>query len=151
MKIYIIKALPLIILAFSFFTNAGAQTQTSLEKVKSELEEVSAKEINAFKTGDCDALDSFIDDKATLYMNGRKVPGKKMLISFCERIPRPFEKPSLIKMEYLPLSTHSGYVIRTMEFSKDEQVYKKEIVTKIWLKGNSGWKIVHLHSTIKEE
>ncbi|MBW2938063.1 hypothetical protein KXJ69_08090 [Aureisphaera sp. CAU 1614] len=122
--------------------------ENNLKDVESEIIEVSEKEINAFKNGDCETLDGFIDENATLYLNGRKAPNKNILIGFCNQIERPFEKPSFVGMEYLPISDSSAYVIRTMEFSKNEKVYKKEIVTKIWFKGSSGWKIVHLHSTI---
>jgi hypothetical protein len=135
------------ILTIGSIVGLNAQ-EDSLEDIKSEIIEVSEKEINAFKTGDCQTLDGFIDEDATLYLNGRKAPSKKMLIGFCNQIERPFEKPSMIGMEYLPISDSSAYVIRTMEFSKNEKVYKKEVVTKIWVKGGSGWKIVHLHSTI---
>ena len=137
-----------ILLIGSLF-NLNAQ-ENSLDDIKSEITEVSEKEINSFKIGDCQTLSSFIDDNATFYLNGKKVPGKKMLIGFCNSIERPFEQASRVEMKFLPISKNSGYVLRTMEFSKNEHVYKKEMVTKIWIKGLDGWKIVHLHSTITD-
>jgi hypothetical protein len=144
-NIYNIVSIAILSIGSIFSLNAQ---EDNLKDVKSEIIELSEKEINAFKSGDCQTLDGFIDANATLYLNGRKAPSKKMLVDFCQKVERPFEKPSFIGMEYLPLSDNSAYVVRTMEFSKNEKVYKKEIVTKIWVKGSTGWKITHLHSTI---
>ena len=107
-------------------------------------------EINAMKSGDCQTLINLLTDDVTFYLNGRKAPSKEMIFGFCNNVPRPFEQPSNITTDYLPLSQNSAYVVRTMEFSKEEKVYKKEIVTKIWIRGEDGWKMAHLHSTIKE-
>ena len=107
-------------------------------------------EIEAFKSGECDKFIDLFDDNITFYADGRKAPNKEMILGFCKRVPRPFEKPSSIEMEYFPLTKNSAFVVRTMEFAKDEKVYKKEFVTKIWVKGSNGWKITHLHSTIKK-
>lgn len=137
----------LLILTVGLNFNLNAQINT-LNDVRNEITTVSEKEINAFKMGDCQTLGNFIDDNATLFLNGKRAPGKKMLIGFCRNIERPFEKASKVEMEYIPISYNSAYVIRTMEFSKNEKIYKREIVTKIWVRGESGWKIVHLHSTI---
>ena len=122
----------------------------NLESVKAKIMELSEMEIDAFKKGDCETMANLLDDNISFYANGRKAPNKEMILGFCNRIPRPFEKPSYLTSEYIPISNNSAYVIRIMEFSKDGKVYKKEIVTKIWVKGIDGWKIVHLHSTIKE-
>ena len=121
-----------------------------LAHVKSEIMALSEQEINAFRSGDCQTMIDFLADDVSFYANGNKAPGKEMIFGFCKRIARPFETPSKLETEYFPISEHSAYVVRIMEFSKDDNVYKKEIVTKIWVKGESGWKIVHLHSTIKE-
>ena len=102
---------------------------SALDKIKEEIVEVSELEIHAFKIGDCQGLAKYIDDEVTLYLNGRKAPNKAMLLNFCNRIERPFEVPSLIDMEYFPIDEETAYVVRTMEFSKSDKVYKKEIVT----------------------
>ena len=128
---------------------ANAQT-IGLERVKSKIMDLTDIEINAFRTGDCQTMSDLIDENATFYLDGKKAPNKEMILGFCKRIPRPFEKPSKLETQYIPLSDNSAYVIRTMEFSKNDKVYKKEVVTKIWHKGDDGWKIKHLHSTIKE-
>ncbi|NNE32421.1 MAG: hypothetical protein HKN40_08635 [Winogradskyella sp.] len=107
-------------------------------------------EINAFRTGDCQTMSDLIDENATYYLDGMKAPSKDMIIGFCNRIQRPFEKPSNVTTNYFPISNKSAYTIRIMEFAKEGNVYKKEIVTKIWVKGEDGWKISHLHSTIKK-
>ena len=65
------------------------------------------------------------------------------------RLNRPFEKSSTIETKFYPLDSNSAYVVRIMEFAKNDHLYKREIVTKIWKRTNEKWKIVHLHSTIK--
>ncbi|MGY8916220.1 MAG: nuclear transport factor 2 family protein [Flavobacteriales bacterium] len=129
--------------------NLNAQEE-NLADVKSEIIKLSEIEINAFRNGDCETMIDLLADDITFFANGRKAPSKEMILGFCKRVPRPFEKPSLLEIEYIPISKNTAYVIRIMEFSKNEKVYKKEIVTKIWIKGIKGWKIAHLHSTIKE-
>ena len=128
----------------------GCAQVTDLEKIKAEIEEVSLQEIEAFKIGDCDSVSSFMDDKATFYMNGKQIPHKSVLIGFCKKIPRPFEKPSSVSMNYFPIDLNTAYVVRVMEFSKESKVYKKEVVTKIWVKKDEKWRITHIHSTITE-
>jgi len=118
-----------------------------LSHVKSALEKLNEGEIEAFKNGDCNQLSEYIDDDVSIFLNGRK-GSKKKLIGFCRMVERPFEKPSHVDMEYIPISAESGYVLRTMEFSKDGVMYKNELVTKLWMKKESGWKIVHIHTTI---
>jgi ketosteroid isomerase-like protein len=133
---------------FWFGTNLQAQ-ENNLEYVTEEIKRITLVEIEAFKIGDCDKAISFMDENITFYGNGRKAPSKEFIKAFCLRLTRPFENPSSVETKYYPLSANSAYVIRTMEFSKDNTVYKKEIVTKVWKKVESGWKIMHLHSTIK--
>jgi ketosteroid isomerase-like protein len=141
---------PLIaLLAFAAIFNSNAQIM-ELDEVKTQIIEMNDKEMGAFKSGDCKTFIDLIADDATFYLDGRKAPKKEMIFGFCNRVPRPFEKASNVTIDFFPTSKNSAYVIRIMEFSKDEKVYKKEIVTKIWLKGDDGWKISHLHSTIKE-
>lgn len=125
-----------------------AQTN-GLEYVKSEIMKLTDIEINAFRAGDCKTMGDLIDDNATFYLDGKKAPSKEMIIGFCNRVQRPFEKPSKVTSDFFPTSNNSAYVVRIMEFTKDGKLYKKEIVTKVWVKGKEGWKISHLHSTIK--
>ncbi len=136
----------LLALFLSSMLIVNAQTN-ELTSVKSKIMELTDIEIDAFKTGDCQTMGDLIDDNATFYLDGMKAP-KEMIIGFCKRIQRPFEAPSKVTSEFLPISNNSAYVVRIMEFSKDGKLYKKEIVTKIWVKGEDGWKIAHLHSTI---
>lgn len=149
MKNTIYTKISIVFLAIGSSFSINAQ-EYNAEDIKLKIKEVSEKEINAFKTGDCKTLSSFIDDNATFYLNGKKAPSKKMIIGFCNSIERPFEQAAKVEMEYLPISKNSGYAVRTMEFSKEGKAYKREIVTKIWVKGENGWKIVHLHSTITD-
>ena len=142
------KVTTFLILTFSLWINLQAQ-ENAFESVRAELQHMTEMEQQAFITGDCEKVISLMDDNITFFANGRKAPSKMMIQNFCENIPRPFEKPSSNNSEYYALTENSGYVIRIIEFSNDEVVYKKEIVTKIWKKDESGWKIKHLHSTVK--
>lgn len=143
-----LKSTILFFIAIWFGTNLQAQ-EDNLEIISEEIEQITNIEIEAFKSGDCDKAISFMDENITFYGDGRKAPSKEMIKAFCFRLTRPFEKPSSIDTKYYPLSRNSAYVIRIMEFTKNEKVYKKEIVTKVWKKSDVGWKIMHLHSTIK--
>lgn len=143
------KKIWFIIFLFGVTLNLFAQEE-NLADVKAKIIEMSEIEIDAFKNGDCETLIYLLADDITFYANGRKAPSKEMILGFCKRVPRPFEKPSSIETQYFPISMNSAYVTRIMEFSKNGNVYKKEIVTKIWVKRENEWKIVHLHSTIIE-
>ncbi|MEP2668687.1 MAG: nuclear transport factor 2 family protein [Cyclobacteriaceae bacterium] len=143
------KVRVLLLLVLSVGTITLYAQQENLESVKAKIKELSEIEIDAFKNGDCEIMLNLLDDNISFYANGKKA-SKEMVLGFCKGLPRPFEKPSHLDIEYIPISSNSAYVIRIMDFSKDGMVYKKEIVTKIWVKGIDGWKIVHLHSTIKE-
>lgn len=102
----------------------------SLESVKMKIKELSEIEIDAFRNGECETMLNLLDDDISFYTNGKKA-SKEMVLGFCKQIPRPFEKPSHLETEYIPISSNSAYVIRIMDFSKDGIVYKKEIVTKM--------------------
>ncbi|EDP71938.1 hypothetical protein FBALC1_12592 [Flavobacteriales bacterium ALC-1] len=129
------------------FTSLFAQ---DLEIVKSEIKTAEQKEQNAFKNGNCDAVLASMEDTITFLANGRRAPSKDIIGKFCKSIPRPFKKPTTDKLEVYALSDVSGYTIKTLEYSKDENTNIEEFVTKIWKKTNSKWKISHLHSTVKE-
>ena len=143
------RVLALLLLTLLVTLKTNAQNE-NLGEIKSEIMDMTQLEIEAFKSGECDKFIDLFDDNITFYADGRKAPNKEMILGFCKRVPRPFEKPSSTEMEYFPLTKNSAFVVRTMEFAKDEKVYKKEFVTKIWVKGSNGWKITHLHSTIKK-
>jgi len=143
-----IQVLFMLMLLLGAITTVYGQDGNS-ESVKAKIMELSKIEIDAFRNGECETMLNLFDDNISFYANGKKA-SKEMVLGFCKQIPRPFEKPSHLDTEYIPISSTSAYVIRIMDFSKDGIVYKKEIVTKIWVKGINGWKIVHLHSTIKE-
>lgn len=139
--------LQLIILGF--LTNGFAQ-ETDIEGVRAELMQMNQQEQEAFNSGDCQKVINLMDDNITFFANGRKAPSKMMIQKFCEGIPRPFGKLGKDEVKFYPLSSTSGYVVRTMDIIENEQVVRKEIVTKIWKKGTNGWKIVHLHTTVKD-
>lgn len=143
-----LKSTIIFFIAMWFGTNLQAQ-EDNFNLVVEEIKRITQAEIDAFRLGDCDTAVDFMDENITFYGNGRKVPSKEIIKKFCFSLTRPFEKPSSIDTQYYPLTENSAYVVRMMEFAKDDKVYKKEVVTKVWKKGHGGWKIMHLHSTIQ--
>lgn len=91
-----------------------------------------------------------MDENITFYANGRHAPSKEMISMLCQKIPRPFNELGSENLEVYPLTANSGYVVRKLEYDKNDRIKVKEVVTKIWKKSNDQWKIVHLHSTVKE-
>jgi ketosteroid isomerase-like protein len=131
-------------------SNSICAQDISLEQVKLEVEEVTLKEQGAFKDGDCETVLNLMHDDITFYANGRSAPSKNVIKKFCEDIPRPFKGLSTGNLTVYPLTSNSAYVVRTLEFEKNEKILVREIVTKIWNRFNGEWKMVHLHSTVKE-
>ena len=142
-------SLPLILLILGFKGNLHGQ-DNSLEMVKKEVKEVTLKEQEAFKNGDCDTVMSLMADNITFHANGRPSPPKNVIERFCQTIPRPFAQMSKGNLTVHPLNQDAAYVIRTLEYEKNEEVKISETVTKIWNRIDGKWKMVHLQSTIKE-
>jgi len=126
-----------------------AQT-IDVEAIKSELKEVTQKEQDAFKSGNCEQVVALMAPDITFLANGRKAPSIKMIETFCNAIPRPFKQPISDNLEIHVLSNDVGYTIRSLEYANDETTKMQEYVTKIWKKTDGHWKISHLHSTVKQ-
>ena len=141
----------LLLVFFTFAFNGILLGQdNSLEAVKKEVKEMTLIEQEAFKNGDCDTVMSLMADNITFHANGRPSPPKSVIERFCHNIPRPFEKASKQNLSVYPLNKDAAYVIRTMEYDKNEEVKISETVTKIWNRIDGKWRMVHLQSTIKE-
>lgn len=132
---------------FSFQNQLHAQ---DFESVKKAIQAHTDKEQKAFIEGDCETVLDLMTDDIGFYANGRKAPSKKMIGMFCEKIPRPFGTLNNDHMEIIPLTNESGYTLRTMDYYKNDRTKVEETVTKVWIKTTDGWKIKHLHSTVKE-
>ncbi|GAA0871981.1 hypothetical protein GCM10009117_11270 [Gangjinia marincola] len=134
---------------FFFSTNVFAQ-KFDRNKIQLEIKNAALLEQEAFKNGNCEKVLSLMSDDITFLANGKKVPSKKVVEKFCNSIPRPFKTATVDKLEIYPLNETTGYVIRTLEYPKNETIKMSEYVTKIWTKIDGEWKITHLHSTVKE-
>lgn len=135
---------------FSLSAIGFAQEQ-SLESVRAEIQQINDKEQEAFINGNCEELMTLMDDDITFIINGKKAPSKGFIMNMCKKMPRPFGKPALSDTKIYALTKDSGYVIRMMELAKDDGIiYRKEVITKIWKKTKDGWKMTHLHSTVKD-
>ena len=148
MKNRIIQSILLLTILFHS-TNLFSQNFEA-NKVKLEIQEAALSEQNAFKNGDCEIVLNHMAEDITFLANGKKVPSKKVVGKFCNSIPRPFKTALIDKLDIYPLTETTAYVIRTLEYLKDEKTKMSEYVTKIWKKTDGEWKITHLHSTVKE-
>ena len=120
-----------------------------LTQAKAAIEAMALKEQQAFKNGDCDTVLSLMEEEITFLANGRRVPSKQVVGKFCNSLKRPFKPAEVDELVIYPLTDHSGYTIRTLEYTVNEKK-TKEFVTKIWRKKEGAWKITHLHSTAKQ-
>ena len=137
----------IVILCFSIQLQAQ---DSPLESVRTELRSVVEQEKEAFANGDCVTVLAMMDDNITFYPNGNPPLPKAVIAKFCEKIPRPFPEAVKDEISIHPLTSHAAYVVRTLEYPKDEKVKIREVVTKIWKKTGDTWKITHLHSTVNE-
>ena len=133
-----------------FISNTVFGQNFDSNKIQLEIRNAAMLEQDAFKNGKCAKVLELMSDDITFLANGKKVPSKKVVEKFCNSIPRPFKTATVDKLEIYPLNETSGYVIRTLEYPKNETTKMSEYVTKIWTKINGEWKITHLHSTVKE-
>ncbi len=137
---------------YVFFLSAnGFAQEDNLESVKTEIQQMNEKEQYAFINGNCEELMTLMDKNITFIINGRKAPNKGFIMNMCQKMPRPFGKPALSDTKIYALTKDSGYVVRMMELAKDDGIiYRKEVITKIWIRTKNGWKMTHLHSTVKD-
>ncbi|MTI20748.1 hypothetical protein E1176_06925 [Fulvivirga sp. RKSG066] len=122
-------------------------TQKEKEKIKQEIEQLSAAEQNAFEIGECEKVADFFDEDVVFYAAGRKAPSVQFIQNFCSRIPRPFEKAGEITEDIYVMSPSVVHTIKVIELAEKKQ---REVVTKIWHKTTDGWKIIHFHSSINQ-
>ena len=137
-------------IAFVISSSGSFAQDLDIDSIKNEISQAVEAEQNAFKEGDCDKVLELMDDKITFLANGRIAPSKSVVSKFCLSVPRPFKNPTFDKVEIYPISETVGYVIRNLEYHKDESTKISELVTKIWKKSDGEWRITHLHSTVKE-
>ncbi|THD69809.1 hypothetical protein E7Z59_05640 [Robertkochia marina] len=140
----------LVSLMFIGSTQSLFAQDASLEKARQEVQKLTEKEQQAFSNGNCEVVLDLMSENITFYANGNPSPPREMIRKFCEKVPRPFKTPEQETLKYYPLNSETVYVVRTMEYTKNANTRIKEIVTKIWNMENGAWKIVHLHSTVKE-
>lgn len=66
-------------------------------------------------------------------------------------IPRPFDEGGDIRDSAHVVSGTAAYSVRHIDLPPDDESsgsHKREVITKIWSKTPSGWKIVHFHASV---
>ncbi len=115
-----------------------------------ELLAVAHEEQEAFREGDCDKVLSLMAEDITFYTNSRKM-SREQIGKFCRSMERPFSAgrtPISDTITPYKVSETLGYTVREFRFhNKDDRVVQ-ETVTKIWLKGEDGWKMIHFQATV---
>ncbi len=115
-----------------------------------ELLAVAEEEQEAFREGDCDRVLSLMAEDITFYTNSRKM-SREQIGKFCRLMKRPFgagRAPISDTITPYKVSETLGYTVRELRFhDKDERVVQ-ETVTKIWSKGDDGWKMIHFQATV---
>ncbi len=123
---------------------------TAIAETADEILAAVQEEQAAFKDGDCDRVESMISEEVTFYANGRRM-SHAQVGKFCRSIPRPFgagRSPIEDLTTPYVINDELGYTVRDFKWhDKDERVVH-EVVTKIWAKGEEGWKIIHFQSTV---
>jgi ketosteroid isomerase-like protein len=137
----------ILFLLMSCYTICNGQTDSS---IRSEIEAATLQEQKAFKNGKCTEVLESMDDDISFLANGKKIPSKTVIEKFCNSIKRPFKTPTVEKLDIYPLSDTSGYTVKTLEYTNNDNTKTQEFVTKIWQKTDGKWKITHLHSTVKK-
>ena len=118
-----------------------------------ELLAVVMEEQDAFKEGDCEKVESLMAEDITFYANSRKM-SREQVGRFCRSIKRPFGAGrDSIEDTITPhrISETLGYTVRDFRWYDKNEKIVHEVVTKIWHKDDSGWKMIHFQSTVMPE
>jgi|GEM_PF-3216457 len=118
-----------------------------------ELLAVAHEEQAAFKEGDCDKVQSLMAEDITFYANSRKM-SREQVGKFCRSMKRPFgagRAPISDTITPYKVSETLGYTVREFKFHDEDERVVHEVVTKIWSKGEDGWKMIHFQSTVLPE
>ncbi len=114
------------------------------EATREELAAVNEGEQRAFLEGECDALVEMLAEEVTFFINGRQMT-REDVGTFCRHIPRPFSRDGEVDTTIEAVGEDAGYVIKVTTFPGTPKV---KVVTKVWQRGEDGWKMVHFQSTV---
>ncbi|HUP44049.1 MAG TPA: amidohydrolase family protein [Thermoanaerobaculia bacterium] len=122
----------------------SAAEKASIEQL---IRDALIAEQKAFESGGCaEALVFFADREPLFVGDGRTFASRTALRSRCGQIPQ--RKPGLPRRlqqhAVHVLSPLSGYSVTHYRFDGNDAT---EVVTKIWEKSGSDWRIVHLHQS----
>lgn len=115
-----------------------------------ELLAVVMEEQNALKEGDCEKVESMLAEEITFYANSRRM-SREQVGEFCRTIKRPFgagRAPIEDTITPYLINENLGYTVRDFRWHDESERIVHEVVTKIWAKGEDGWKMIHFQSTV---
>jgi len=118
-----------------------------------ELLAVVLEQQEAFKEGNCNKVESFMDEEITFYANNRRM-NREQVGNFCRSRKRPFgagRPPVEDTVTPYRVSETLGYTVRDFKWQDKSDRVIHEVVTKIWSKQESGWKMIHFQSTVIPE
>jgi hypothetical protein len=89
-------------------------------------------------------------EEVTFYANGQRM-SPAQVGECCRTAKRPFGAGrALIEDTTTPylVSENLGYTVRNFRWHDKNERVMREVVSKIWSKGDHGWQIVHLQATL---
>lgn len=122
---------------------AAELTAASAAAVEQEIRSALLAEQRALTSGGCDAALAFFAEREPLFVsNGKTMATKAAVRSSCgATMPSGAPRRELQGHQVHVLSPVAGYSVTTYRFKSGST----QVVTKIWEKGDTGWRIVHSH------
>ncbi len=151
----------LIVIAIVAASGCASQARTgSMDDVEATRQAVldREREINLIidRDLDCDAADARIGDREPAFVsNGLVVRTRAELAQLCEGMlaPRSGAEFAIEHLTANVLSNETAYVVRegdyTIRFKDGSSETAYLVMTTIWNRGPDGWKMVHLHESVR--
>jgi ketosteroid isomerase-like protein len=112
----------------------------------------------AVDSTDCDRGLSYIGDQAPLFVSGAHVvDSHQQLLQACQAMvaPRTGAHFTTDRVHAYALSLNAAYVVREGRYAIDyrdgHQKTERLVMTTIWNRGPTGWRLVHLHESANSQ
>lgn len=136
---------------------AAAPGMSAEQRAETEqgIREALLAEQETFRDKGCTAALAFFADWQPLFvLNGRTLPSRAALNAHCERMPAgPGPQPRRLEHHQVhvlaPVAGFSVSHYRLPSAGYEGRESRAQVVTKLWVKSDGGWRIVHLHESIE--